>query len=206
MRNHYYTLYAAGGMVVLFILQQLVPRMTDVLLLRQDVLFLQPWRLVTSMFIHGSTTHLLSNLIGLIIFGLVLESTLGSKRAAYYALGLGVFANIFSGFFYPAALGASGMLFGIIGLLVVLRPLAISFAYGMPLPMILAGAAWAIVNIGGLFIESNTGFIAHLAGLAAGVAAGIYLWKEYGDKKLWKKRDKLVSEEEFSDWERKYMR
>ncbi len=51
----------------------------------------RPWQPLTHLFLHGSFTHLLSNMFGLWMFGSVLENTFGPKRfLTYYLLcGLG---------------------------------------------------------------------------------------------------------------------
>lgn len=204
---HYLFLYGAGALTIIFILQLLFPVVTDLFVLRSDVLWTQPWRLVSAMFLHGSWSHLFSNLIGWTLFGLLLEVTLGSRKAAICALSTGVVANAVAGQFYSSSLGASGVVFGLIGLLMVLRPLTIVFAFGVPLPMIVAGIAWGIANIGGLFFPSTTGYIAHLAGLGTGIVLALFLFKRHGDVSLLKrKKTKMMSDKEFSDWENRYMR
>jgi membrane associated rhomboid family serine protease len=56
----------------------------------QSSLF-KPWQLVTHLFLHGSITHILFNMLALWMFGSVLENIWGSKRflAFYLVCGLG---------------------------------------------------------------------------------------------------------------------
>lgn len=51
----------------------------------------QPWQLITHMFMHGSITHLLFNMLSLWMFGSVLEGVWGPKRfiTFYFICGLG---------------------------------------------------------------------------------------------------------------------
>ena len=51
----------------------------------------------------------------------------------------GILANLISVNFYNSSLGASGAIFGVIGALVVVRPWMFVWAFGLPLPMIVAG-------------------------------------------------------------------
>ena len=75
------------------------------------------WRLFTPMFLHIGFAHLLTNSLGLIIFGRMVERYFGSLNFLFIYLLAGVFGNIAS---YAAlnngvGAGASGAVFGIIG-------------------------------------------------------------------------------------------
>ena len=75
------------------------------------------WRLFTPMFLHIGFAHLLTNSLGLIIFGRLVERYFGSLNFLLIYLLAGVFGNIAS---YAAlsngvGAGASGAVFGIIG-------------------------------------------------------------------------------------------
>ena len=83
----------------------------------------QPWRLVTSLFVHGGFTHLLLNMASLWLLGLLLEARTGGGRllAAYLASGLGA---CLATLWYHAdginSTGASGAIFGLYGVMLVL--------------------------------------------------------------------------------------
>lgn len=76
----------------------------------------QYWRLFTAIFLHVSLFHLLTNSIGLVIFGKIVESNFSTRTFASIYLLSGVFGNIAS---YAASpdigVGASGAIFGIVG-------------------------------------------------------------------------------------------
>jgi len=118
----FYTLLLTLIIIAVFILQAIIPNFTDSLLLNQQS-FPEVWRFVTAIFLHGSLTHLIFNLFALILFGLVLESLIGSNRFLLVFFSTGIIANIISFNFYPASLGASGAIMGIIGALTVSKPL-----------------------------------------------------------------------------------
>lgn len=61
----------------------------------------KPWQFITSMFMHGSTTHLFMNMFGLFSFGVLLERIWGAKRFLifYFAVGLGA-GLIYTGISY----------------------------------------------------------------------------------------------------------
>lgn len=79
------------------------------------------YRLVTCMFLHFGSLHLINNLISLVIVGSQLEKLIGTKWLfiTYFLTGIG--ASIVSCFYYyynnePAiSAGASGAIFGLIG-------------------------------------------------------------------------------------------
>lgn len=81
-----------------------------------DILNGEVWRLFTAMFLHIGPVHLLSNLIGLLMLGPIIEGHFGHWRfTAIYILG-GLLGSIASYAFSPAlSAGASGAIFGLLG-------------------------------------------------------------------------------------------
>lgn len=81
-----------------------------------DILNGEVWRLFTAMFLHIGAVHLISNLIGLLMLGPIIEGHFGHWRfAAIYLLG-GLLGSIASFAFSPAlSAGASGAIFGLLG-------------------------------------------------------------------------------------------
>jgi rhomboid protease GluP len=80
------------------------------------------WRLFTSMFIHGDVSHLLSNMFGLLIFGTFVETIYNKLKYLLIYVVSGLIGNIFTLLLYPSYIisyGASGALFGIIGVAVI---------------------------------------------------------------------------------------
>lgn len=77
----------------------------------------QPWRLLTSMFLHANIIHLLLNMVGLWQVGSLVERIFGSVRFAGLYLLAGLIGGVVSIAFHPngETLGASGALFGIMG-------------------------------------------------------------------------------------------
>jgi membrane associated rhomboid family serine protease len=97
------------------------------------------WTLLTSMFLHIELWHLLANMFSLYFIGNFVERLIGKKRVIWFYLISGIFAGIFyvflSHFFGTSliggrlfgnpetyAVGASGAIFALLGLLVVLIP------------------------------------------------------------------------------------
>ena len=135
IKNKFYALWLALICIVIFIAQTLISGFTDLFLLNNQALGVEFYRFITAIFLHGSLSHLVFNLFALIFFGLILEKFIGSKKFLLVFFISGVLANIFSVFFYPSSLGASGAIFGIIGCLTILKPLMTVWAYALPLPL-----------------------------------------------------------------------
>ena len=179
LRRPRWTYYFIGICIIVFIVQQIT----------EDWIYLAffpafaldaPWMFLTSIFLHADLSHLFFNMFALFIFGSSLERIIGSRYLFFLFLTSGIIGNI--GYMVTAinprvpALGASGAIYGVIGSLAVLAPFMMVFLYGMvPIPMILAAAVWGLIDFIGLSAPSGVASGAHLGGLFAGVAAGIYL-------------------------------
>jgi hypothetical protein len=207
----YYTLFIAAVCVIVFILQLVIPGFTDTFVLQSDRVLLAPWTLVTSIFLHASLEHLLFNLFALVLFGLILESLIGSKRLLLVYFVSGIVASIAAAIFYPSSLGASGAIFGIIGTLAVIRPLMGVWAFGVPLPMFIAAILWVIGDLLGFAgATDNIGHAAHLAGIFVGILLGtIFILSKSvkGECGLFSKKDRIkIPEDAMREWENRFMR
>ena len=161
--------------IIVFILQQ-ISGFTELFVLNNKALYnYEYWRFLTSIFLHGSTIHLLYNLFALALFGSILEKFIGGKKFLLVFFLSGIFANIIAINFYDSSLGASGAIYGILGALTILRPLMVVWAFGLPMPMFIAAILWTIGAVLGIFMPSNIGHIAHLSGIFIGVLFGIIL-------------------------------
>lgn len=208
-RFRFYFGWLVGACVILFILQLALPGFTDLFVLNQES-FSQPWRFVTAIFLHGDFGHLLYNMFALLLFGGMLERLIGSKRFALVFFVTGIGANLFSVFFYPSSLGASGAIFGVIGALVLIRPSLTVFAFGLPMPLFIAGLLWAVgdvIGAIGYFTGNplgNTGNLAHLSGMVLGLLFGAFYrdWSSRREKRALHRFD----EHSMQRWEDKWMR
>ena len=78
------------------------------------------WRLITSIFLHGDPIHLFSNMFALLLFGATIENNKSISKIQFLIIyfGSGLIGNLFSLFLLPLdtiSLGASGAIFGLIG-------------------------------------------------------------------------------------------
>ena len=199
------TFILIAACVIAFLLQLALPEFTEIFLLISEKAAAEPWRLISSIFLHGDFLHLGYNMIALFFFGLALESIVGARIFLFLFFLAGIDASFASLFFYERSLGASGAVFGIIGTLAVLRPRMTAFALGVPMPMIAAAAAYLVLDILGVFYPSNIANIAHIAGLFVGAAAGLLLRRKFPEPEK-KKQRKAVSENELDEWEDRWMK
>jgi membrane associated rhomboid family serine protease len=202
----YVAIWIGLAMIGMFVLQSIYG--TEIFLLDQELMFEQPYRLITAIFAHGSLNHLMSNLFSLLLFGLILEGRIGGKNTLFIFILTGIAINLLLPIMpYTRVLGASGAIFAIMGVLVALRPLMTIFLGFVPMPLIVAAIIWVIQDLLGVFYPTNVANIAHLAGLFMGLILGLYLrTNKYGDglKPSTKKNYEEKSiDNELDDYERK---
>ena len=155
----------------------------------------QWWRFITPMFVHISLLHLLMNMFSLLIIGPFVEKLYGSAKFVVFWVVTGIAGTIgsyltlrpgwgngfFSSFIFrsmdvPAA-GASGALFGLVGVLFVF---GIKFRRELPegFKRVFGTGLLPIIFIN-LFIgfvgRSFIGNSAHLAGLFSGAALALFV-------------------------------
>lgn len=201
--NYWSSLWLSLGIFVVFIIQITVSGFTDFFILNTNHILTRPWTLITAVFLHSNLVHLLYNLFGLALFGVILENIIGTKKFLKLFFIAGLVASLASVPFYDRVLGASGAIFGIIGMLAILRPKMVIWLYGMPMPMFIALIVWAVIDIFGIFFPSGTANIAHLAGLAVGIVLGITNYKKYKENRP-KKESINIDEKKVKEWEKTF--
>ncbi|MFC1916086.1 rhomboid family intramembrane serine protease [Chloroflexota bacterium] len=142
----------------------------------------RPWTILTSMFVHASFWHIFANMLTLYFFGNYLSRLIGDRKFLIVYFGGGILGNILLLILSPlfpfsVAVGASGAVFALAGVLVVVRPRMRVFVFPIPVPIPL----WIAV-IGGFLVLSFLPYIAwqaHLGGLVLGLVAG-YIFRRRG--------------------------
>ncbi len=162
------------------------------------------WTIITHFFVHGSIFHLLINMFVLFSLGGLTERIIGKRRFVWLYLVSGLAAGILSvvlaGFFGFGIwakvfgtpdmymVGASGAIFAIAGLLMVLLPrlkFSIIFLpfFSLPayimVPLVLL-LTWFISIISGLPV----GNVAHFGGFLVGLLYGWFLRVKYPQKTM----------------------
>lgn len=194
------TPYVAGLIVLVFILQNVLPFDWGWVVGTFDITFF------TAMIAHSSAEHLAGNLFALILFGLLLEAVIG-RRIAYVLILAGIVGNLAGIGTYTKVIGISGAVYGVLGTLTVLRPRLVVWVYGLPMPMLLAGVIWTFVSAIGMFGNTNTGHLAHLAGILVGFLLGFAWRREFPDEPRKKKsKPDPYLDKALDNWERIHMR
>jgi membrane associated rhomboid family serine protease len=120
------------------------------------------WTFITSMFMHAGFFHLFVNMFSLFFIGALVERIIGRKRYLWFYLLSGIFAGLFYtvfAYFFGGsiigakifgspdnlAVGASGAIFGLAGLLAVLIPKKKVYLIAGPLIAIILQAILNVV-------------------------------------------------------------
>lgn len=186
--------------VVIFVLEELFPSVSTLLQGRQGrnlfgglaiqsgiaelradlVMHGQIWRLVTAQYLHGGLGHVFINMLVLHFLGRSLEQMWSARKFFGVYTACGVCGNVFYTILawqgviptWMPAVGASGCIYGLLGVVAVLFPHATVYIYFLfPIKIrtaafIFGGIALLRVITGG---ENFGGEACHLAGLVFGV-------------------------------------
>lgn len=166
--------------VIVFLFQKNLPENFSFL---PAALIKNPYSLITSIFMHSGVYHLLINMFGLLMFGLLLEREIGGKKWLFVYIISGVIGNlgylVFGENPFVPAVGASGAIFGLIGALAVIKPkLVIYTPYG-PLPMAAAAIMWGITEFISSLNIDNIAQSAHIFGLLGGALISFLYVKKF---------------------------
>jgi len=138
-----------------------------------------PWTVFTYMFVHASWGHIISNMLTLYFFGTFAMSLVGEGffLLTYFVGGimgglLFYFLSVLTGHTISILVGASGAIYALGGLLLVMRPQAKVFVFPIPVPVPL----WISILVGFLIVSFIPGVAweAHLGGLIFGAVIGFF--------------------------------
>lgn len=166
--------------------------------------FFKPWQILTHMFMHGGFWHIFFNMYSLLMFGSILERSLGPKKFLifYFVTGLGAVAlhtgvewmqarvfiangavNAYQALLMTPTLGASGAIYGVLIGFAMLYPQAQLMLIFPPIPV---KAKWLVIIFAAieLFsgingIQESVAHFAHLGGMLFGWLL-IRWWRKHG--------------------------
>jgi len=131
------------------------------------------YRLATCQVLHLNLAHLYANLAGLWFFGLLLESVLGGWRYAVLLLGSGLGGALATAAVpLPPAVGASSMVFGVVGCLAFLNAFRRS---ELPAGLRLLGwgrwaaGAFLLLEFALEMLVPRVNWVGHVGGFATGL-------------------------------------
>jgi membrane associated rhomboid family serine protease len=138
-----------------------------------------PWTVFTYMFVHAGWSHIIFNMITLYFFGTFALALVGETFFLITYFVGGIMGGLLyfalaslSGNSYSVLVGASGAIYALGGLLLVMRPNARVITFPIPIPMPL----WVAILVGFLLVAFLPGVAwqAHLGGILFGAAVGFY--------------------------------
>lgn len=178
--------------IAVFVAQLAAPIVTSFLAFIPAYALVRPWSLLTYMFAHSPAgfSHILFNMLGLLIFGPRVEERLGSSHFIRLYLVAGITGALLS-FFTPfvAIIGASGAVFGVQLAYARFWPRDRIYIWGVlpvearVLVLVMTGLAlWGGARGGG-----NVAHFAHLGGF---LGAWIYLvlMERYSPARRWQEK------------------
>ena len=154
----------------------------------------QPWRLLSSVFLHGGIIHLAFNMWALWDTGRLAERFYGNFQLLLIFLVSGLSGSMASLFFsasHSVSVGASGAIFGVVGSLLAA---VFTKAHKLPTGLVTSMRSSMLTFVGySLFMGFVASFIdnsAHIGGLVGGFAMGMILAEkfdgdEYRHQALW---------------------
>jgi membrane associated rhomboid family serine protease len=124
----------------------------------------QWWTLFTAALLHANPIHLVLNLVGLGLFGLLLEREIGWPRLAVLAVSSAAVSSACSVLIHPSGVtvGVSGLIFALVGWALVRDKHRTRALGAIAWPSIVVGLVYT-------FFTPGTSIGGHLGGLIAGV-------------------------------------
>ncbi len=131
----------------------------------------QYWRFVTACFLHGGLLHIGFNMWALYDIGQIVESFYGGAKFLFFYITTGIFGYLVSSYVGYFSLGASGAIFGILGVMIAYGVRRSHTAMGRQLRSV--AMRWAVYALIIAFVIPGVDNAAHLGGLASGFVLGM---------------------------------
>ncbi len=168
--------------VVIFLLQ-LVPGVTEKLVLVSGRWW-YVWNYITFQFAHFHPWHLIGNMFGLYILGVILEKEWGPRRFVTFYFACGVFAGICHilltflvvGSLQSSLLGASGGVFGILVACAILYPNIRLIMVFFLVPIRVVAIVFLCVAAYFMLPGSRQDGVSHAAHLGGAVMGAFWVW------------------------------
>ncbi len=134
------------------------------------------WTLLTSLFLHADTLHLVGNMLFLYIFGNTTEEELGAAKTLGIFFVGGIITFPLTLLFYDWStwlIGASAAIFTLAAVVMLIKPLKLSIF--LFLPQGLVAILYFVYNGLAVFsgTEGNVAYVAHIIGFAIGIPFGL---------------------------------
>ncbi|MBF0479573.1 MAG: rhomboid family intramembrane serine protease [Candidatus Omnitrophica bacterium] len=146
------------------------PPIQDLVLYPGNLLRGYVWTILTSAFMHRDFSHIFFNMLGVLVFGRIVERQLGIAKTFYIYFGALFISMLCSMIAYMilqknvALMGASGALMGLISTAMLLEPFSITWEMIIPLPVMLKAWLFFYADFRGVLNRVNDG-VSHFAHL-----------------------------------------
>lgn len=135
------------------------------------------WSLVSTLFIHANFIHLFGNMVFLYVFGNVVEKEIGKLKTVLAFFIGGVFSLLLTAPAYgfnTYLVGASGAIFTIVAIAVLVKPLKFSLLFLSPIGAV--AILYFLYNILALkyAIQYDVAYLTHIMGFLIGLLIGAY--------------------------------
>jgi rhomboid protease GluP len=133
----------------------------------------QPWRFVMAVFLHGSLLHIAFNMWVLMDFGPQVEEMYGSARYLFIYVATGVGGYVLSSTFFHFAIGGSGAILGLCGVIIAVTAGSRSIGHQMLRAQVVRLLIYIVViAILPMGLFGNIDNLAHIGGFVSGFALG----------------------------------
>jgi len=193
--------------IAVYFLQQTASGIVPALVFVPTEVLSQPWTIITYMFVHGSVTHILFNMLALYFFGPRVEERLGSRRfmTLYMLSGISGAALSFVFARQSPILGASAAVFGVMLAFATFWPTDQIYIMGiLPLQARVAVLLMAAIALWSGVQGSRSGVadFAHLGGFVGGWLYLQWVNRTSGAKKFKTKTVAPVGRDILSNYKR----
>ncbi|MFX0002738.1 MAG: rhomboid family intramembrane serine protease [Candidatus Hodarchaeota archaeon] len=163
------------NILVFFLFNLAAPQIFELLVQKNRYVIenFEVWRLFTSIFVHADPLHLFSNMIALLFFGATVETNSRINKIQYLIIYFvsGLIGSFFSLLLLPMetiSLGASGAIFGLVGVSFII----VATDYR---PLLILSLTYIVFFIITSF-SPGINYWAHLFGLLGGILFGYFFY------------------------------
>ena len=157
------------------------------------------YSLITSGFLHANPSLLFGNMLGIFIFGRVVERKIGFWKTLLVYVGAllisGIFSSLIDLIFTGSTiggLGASGALMGLVATAILLDPFYVSYEAIIPLPIMVLGWITIYADIVGVLNPTNDG-IGHFTHISGFISVAILMYFVGGENKSSMKKGLIIN-------------
>ena len=176
IKRSYLTIGFVSVNIIVFLVVNLILGEDFLLLLAQNNFNISQgrelWSLITSFFVHANFIHLFNNILGLLIYGSMAEKFYSKWQYLIIYFFSGLVGSIFSFLFssrYSYGLGASGVVYGLMGAAIILVPKEDRITFYFSLFYLIYSIIYSFLP--------GIGTWAHIFGLLTGFGIGFIIKK-----------------------------